>query len=508
MSPFKSALASTLIYVVFGALWILYSDRFLEGFVDSTETLTQMQTYKGWFFVFVTGLLFLYLMYNALTRERKLHERDELTELLNRTMFRDEVNNWIRHYHHDAKPFLIALINVDNFRTINHSAGHQSGDQLLKSIAALLEERYAHSPCLIARTGGDEFAIAMYTDNGLEACIEDIREIQRKINELQVLSMPNFRTKVGIGIAVFPDDASDVKSLLSATNIALEEAKELGQGQLRLYDHMFGESVHNRLQLSQDLQQALNNRELYVVYQPQFDARSLKITGIEALLRWNHPELGPIRPDIFIPLAEQQGLIGQITDFVCQLAFQELHDSGLFQTYVPRLSINVSALDFERSGCTEAFQQRFSHLDDWSFVQLELTETAIMENYENTRQVLDELRQAKVQVSIDDFGTGYSSLNLLRRLPVNEVKIERSFIRDIPRSDESNSIVRTIIAMARSLRLRVIAEGVETPAQVRFLQEEQCDELQGFYLSKPMRIDALGAFCKSYVPEKIAQHTL
>ncbi|WP_185960763.1 putative bifunctional diguanylate cyclase/phosphodiesterase [Aliidiomarina halalkaliphila] len=508
MSPFKSALLRTCIYILFGSLWILYSDRFLANFVDTTEALTQLQTYKGWFFVVITGLLFFYLMYSALNRERKLHERDELTGLLNRHMFQDEVNNWIRQYQDDEQAFLVAVLNIDDFRNINHAVGHANADLLLKDIATQIEASFACAPALIARTGGDEFSIAIHTTKGFEHHLEDIRELQRKIKAISIPNMPQLRTSIAAGIAVFPDDASDVKSLQGAANIALEEAKEMGHGQLRLYDHVFGESVHNRLQLSQDLQKALENNELFVVYQPQFDTASLQITGVEALLRWTHPELGPIRPDVFISLAEQQGLIAKVTDFVCEKALQELESRTLLHRLIPRLSINVSALDFEGSACADAFQQRFSTLKDWSFIQLELTETAIMNNFENTRRVLDRLRSANVQVSIDDFGTGYSSLNLLRRLPVNEVKIDRSFIRDIPRSGESSSIVRTVIAMARSLKLRVIAEGVETPAQIRFLQEENCDELQGFYLSKPMRIDALEAFCKSYVPEKLAQHSV
>ncbi|RUO34229.1 putative bifunctional diguanylate cyclase/phosphodiesterase [Aliidiomarina sanyensis] len=500
MSPFRTAIWRTAIYLVFGFLWILYSDRFLEQIVDNTETLTQMQTYKGWFFVTMTGLLFFFLMHSALKRERRLFERDNLTCLLNRHVFSQELDVWIRQSEQNDQ-ILVAILNIDEFRQINHTAGSRAGDDLLIATSELIAQAGNGDRSLVARIGADEFAIAIPLVNSFEHYIERLREVQRKVHDLPIDGMPEHHTLISLGIALYPQDALESKALQTSAAIALEEAKEIGGGQLRVYDHVFGEAVHNRLKLSHDLKAAIANDEFHLVYQPQFDCCSLRITGVEALLRWTHPHFGPIRPDVFISLAEQQGMITAITDYVCKQAIEELTHNQLMGEKIPRLSINVSALDFEGEECHENFFKKLEGLSDWSQLQLELTETAITKNFEKSQRALDILRRAKLQVSIDDFGTGYSSLSLLQRLPVHEVKIDRSFISDIPNNEDSCNIVRTIIAMSRTMHLRVVAEGVETNDQLAFLQAEGCDEVQGFYLAKPMPIRELITFCEHYTAE-------
>ncbi|EGN75428.1 diguanylate cyclase (GGDEF) domain-containing protein [Idiomarina sp. A28L] len=497
MAPWQSTALRTAIYIIFGILWILYSDRFLAGIITDSETLTQLQTYKGWAFILVTGFLLYFLMFSGIRRERSLSERDSLTQLLNRHMFQQDLNSEITLAKQENRMLGLISLNLDEFRKVNHSAGQQAGDQLLKDIATAMRKYFREKRCIFGRVAGDEFTILVTDIKDCNEAITLTQGFQKKIRQLKIQGLDALSVSACAGIAIYPNDADNTRDLTNAANIALEEAKNLGAGNLRVYDHFFGENMHSRLQLTADLRQALETDSLSIAYQPQFDANSLEITGVEALLRWHHPEHGPISPDTFIPLAEQQGLIGNITDFVCRKALAELTDANLLGKEVPRLSINVSAHDFEDENSIDRFRSRFEFVEDWSLLQLELTETAAINNFENTLAVLSSLQKAKINISIDDFGTGYSSLSILRKLPIDEVKIDRSFIRDIPTNEDDRTIVRTILAMAHSLQLRVVGEGVECQAQAEFLQKYGCHELQGYLLAQPMPMKSLVEFCSS-----------
>ncbi|MCL4410661.1 MAG: bifunctional diguanylate cyclase/phosphodiesterase, partial [Gammaproteobacteria bacterium] len=481
-SPGHSALIRTLIYVIFGVVWIIYSDRFLENIVDDVQTLTQLQTYKGWSYVGITAVLLYFLLYQGFKKERSLSARDELTQLLNRHMFRQELESELEFAEEHHQTVALIAFNIDEFRRINHACGQQSADSLLQRTANALRDHFADYPTLIARLGGDEFAVAMLHTRNTELAVTKAREFQHLFKQIQ-LDNYQFELSISAGIAMFPNDAEEVKDLVACATLAQEEAKNLGPGQLRLYDHFFGESIHSRMQLTTDLRYALDRGELSVVYQPQFSTHTLKLTGVEALLRWQHPQHGAIRPDTFINLAEQQGFIRQVTDYVFEKSIRELTELELLGVSVPRLAINVSALDFAEDNSIELFYQRLENLHDWSLLQLELTETAVINNFESTLRTLKVLRDANVNLSIDDFGTGYSSLNILRRLPIHEVKIDRSFIRDLQVDDDDRTIVRTILAMAHSLNLRVVGEGVEQIEQLSFLEEHGCHDVQGYLLA-------------------------
>lgn len=495
MSPWRTALWRTIIYVVLGTLYILYSDRLLATLVDDTELLTRLQTVKGFGFVLVTGAMFFFLMLGALAREQSLAKRDKLTQLLNRHMFKQELASELEFSNRHQRKVALVIFNIDGFRQINHTAGQVIGDQVLLDVATLMRQHFAHQQSVVGRFGGDEFAVAIANLEHCEPIVELARKVQQSISQIRISEHPKLSISAGVGIACSPSDADNLRDLVTAANLALEEAKGIGAGQLRLYDHFLGESVHSRLQLTADLRQALINEELSLVYQPQFSACNLSITGVEVLVRWRHPSLGVVPPDTFIPLAEQQGLISLITDFVCQKAIQELSEQNLLGKDIPRVSINVSAHDFNDDDSAAEFMQRFAHLDDWSCIQLELTETAIISNFDNTLSVLNELQDQRINISIDDFGTGYSSLNVLRKLPIDEVKIDKTFIRDMQTDENARTIVRTILVMAHSLHLRVVAEGVECTEQAQYLREYGCDELQGYLLAEPMPIGALGDFC-------------
>ncbi|RUO36812.1 hypothetical protein CWE13_08160 [Aliidiomarina shirensis] len=497
MSPWKTAASRTAIYIIIGIIWILYSDRFLAGIIQDPEALTQLQTYKGWAFIVFTGFILFFLLLSALRRERSLSERDSLTQLLNRHMFRQDLDSEIGLSNDSKRMLALISFNLDEFRQVNHTAGQLAGDQLLKDVAASMRAYFSGKRCIFGRVAGDEFCILLADVKDCEEAICLTQGFQQQIRRLRVQGHDLLTVSACAGIAIYPNDADNSRDLTTAANLALEEAKNLGAGYLRVYDHFFGENVHSRLQLTADLKKAIETEALSVAYQPQFDAATLEITGVEALLRWQHPEHGPISPDTFIALAEQQGLIGSITDFVCRKALEELKQTGLLGKKIPRLSVNVSAHDFDDDDSIDRFRSRFEFVDDWSVLQLELTETAAINNFENTLAVLSSLQKAKINISIDDFGTGYSSLSVLRKLPIDEVKIDRSFIHDIPSNEDDRTIVRTILAMAHSLQLRVIGEGVECKAQAEFLRKHGCHELQGYLLASPMPITELDDFCNS-----------
>ncbi|WP_127347827.1 putative bifunctional diguanylate cyclase/phosphodiesterase [Pseudidiomarina mangrovi] len=498
MTPNRAAALITLCYGVLGVLWINFSDQALLALVDQSELLTQLQTYKGLTYVLVTALMLYALVYSALARERTLNEQDSLTHLLNRHMFDRALEIELKFSKKQDQPLVLMLLNIDGFKQINSNASLQAGDLYLKAFALLLRDHFQQR-VIIGRIGGDEFAVALPSTLWPDGVIPLAEQLQQKVRQLAVEGLPDLHLTVSIGMALFPRDGDSSRTLIDEASLALEEAKSAGPNHIRTYRTAYREHANHRARLLMDLKRALAADELSVMYQPQFSAQNGLITGVEVLLRWYHPQHGWISPDQFIPLAEQHGVISEITDFVMRRALHELHLQRLLYHDVQRVSFNVSAADFNSERSLERFQRNLEGLHGgWSVVQLELTETSALLNMERIRKVLSGLRERGVQVSLDDFGTGYSSLSTLRQLPIQELKIDKSFIRDIGSNLSDAKIVRTILAMANALNLRVVAEGVETPQQARFLQQEGCQEMQGYLYARPMTIDALLSFIQNH----------
>lgn len=499
-SASKTAIRLALTYIFFGALWILFSDQALERVIDDAAALSRLQTVKGWFFVAATGLIFFVMARAALLRERSLTERDALTQLLNRHMFRRELDNELRLAVQGGEHLALLHINLDGFRQINNSSGHAVGDHLLQLTANLLREMF-ETRAVIGRIAGDEFSVSLRDIDWDQELVPLIAELTEAIKSIRLPDHPAVGLSASVGAAHFPIDGLHSKSLMAAAALALDEAKQSGMGQFRLYNQDYGDDVHSRLQLLLDFKEAIVADALSVVYQPQFNARTRRLSGVEVLVRWTRDNGQSVRPDVFIPLAEQQGIIGDVTRLVCRQAVMELTELDLLGTVVPRLSLNLSAHDVMSTSALSEFV-------DWikstginpAWVQIEITETAVMQDLESSLASLHALRDEGFLISVDDFGTGYSSLSMLRRLPVQELKIDQSFISDIPHSDSDQTIVRTIIAMARALGLRVVAEGVETAQQAEFLVAHSCDELQGYYLGRPMPLTELQDFLKQHEP--------
>ncbi|RWU11613.1 bifunctional diguanylate cyclase/phosphodiesterase [Pseudidiomarina gelatinasegens] len=505
MSPRRTAAAIAFLYLFLGYLWISFSDRFVLTLAAESLYLTELQTYKGWAYVTVTAVLLYILAHRALQRERNLSERDGLTLLLNRHMFERELQSELTYADDNDQNLIVIIFNIDGFKQINSHVNLEAGDKFLIAVAGVLRES-CHQQALIARFGGDEFALALpdarWPDDGLPL----LQKIQRRINQLRVPEIPELSFTSSAGVALYPRDGRSAEKLIDASTLALDEAKTNSRGSHKLFNAELSQVMSSRARLLLDLKLALDHNQLTVVYQPQFCVQENRMTGVEVLVRWHHPERGMIPPSDFIPLAEQHGLICGITDFVMRTALHELIEAGLLYRDIQRVSFNVSAADFNGNESCDRFIANLSELPgDWSVIELELTESAALLNLEGVKQVLSVLNKRGVQVSLDDFGTGYSSLNTLRLLPIQEVKIDQSFVKDIVQNKQDAKLVRTILAMAKALHLRVVAEGVETHAQANYLINAGCEELQGFLYARPMEIDHLITFIGNLNQQKRAQ---
>lgn len=497
MSPNRAAGLIAVAYLLLGLIWIRFSDQLLLAVVTDTNLLTELQTFKGWAYVIVTAGLLFFLAKSALDRERNLSERDPLTRLLNRHMFNRELNSELAFCAEHEQNLTLVVLNIDGFKQLNRNAGTEAGDSFLQSVASLLRDHFQQR-VLIGRFAGDEFAIAIPAARWPEQVLPQIQHLQQLIRTIPIPKLPDSALSACFGIARYPTDAKSSEPLIEAALTAQDEAKSLGSNRLRVYKSEYGENASRRTRLLFDLKAAIANKKLSVNYQPQFRLGSNQISGVEVLARWHHPQEGMIPPDMFIPLAEKHGLITDITDFVMQTAISELTESGLLYKFIPRVSFNVSAADFNSSNGAERFLHNLAELPGhWSVVELELTETSALLNLEGVKNVLGVLSERGVQVSLDDFGTGYSSLSTLRLLPIQELKIDQSFIRDITQNNQDARLVKTIIAMAQALHLRVVAEGVETQQQAHYLKQAGCQEVQGYLYAKPMSLAALQAFVKN-----------
>lgn len=491
MSPYKQALRMALIYVLVGAVWILFSDRAAELLFADQATLARVQTVKGWLFVAVTGALFFYLAYSAMRRQKSLYEHDDLTQLLNWFMFREELTNTLHRLQSGPNEVALVIFNIDKFRQINNRVGHRQADAVLCQMADILSGLLP-ARTLVGRIAADEFVVAIESPRANEEAINLVRQVQQQLQHIQIDSIQQLNVRCAAGIANFPHDAKNSKDLITSANLALTESKESGQGSVCLYSQSYSDSVNARLQLTLDLKQAIARDELSLVYQPQFRDGDSHADCVEVLLRWSHPLHGSVSPDVFIALAEQQGFISELTDFVCQRALSELADAGMLDQ-LEHVSINVSAHDLNQPNALDAFRRRFADLPANTCIQLEITETAVMSNLSLAVSLLHELKNLGMRISVDDFGTGYSSLGVVRQLPVDELKIDRTFVQDLEQSDSDQLIVRSILAMAHALGLQVVAEGVENSGQARLLQSFGCDLFQGYYFGRPVPIHQLKA---------------
>jgi diguanylate cyclase (GGDEF)-like protein/PAS domain S-box-containing protein len=410
---------------------------------------------------------------------------DVLTHLPNRKLFTDRLRHSLTRAKRNNKAVAVMFIDVDHFKSVNDTLGHTAGDELLLEMARRLRECVREDDT-VARLGGDEFTIILSELRHPEDALGVAEKILAAVQEpLTIGGMP-IVVSASIGIALYPEDGHDPESLLRNADSAMYRAKEAGRSTVQLCTDEMKQRALERLAVESRLRTAVNDQQLILAYQPQVSLVTGRTIGVEALVRWNDPVRGIVGPDSFIPIAEETRLILPLGEWVLRTAcrqMKEWHDGGCGPM---RIAVNLSARQFQQHDLVEMIR---SALEDAglpaSSLELEITETTAMQNGEATVETLRALRKLGVGISLDDFGMGYSSLNYLKRFPITAVKIDRAFVNDLTTNDGDAAIVTAVIGMARSLRLRVVAEGVETAEQFAFLRAKDCDEAQGYYFSRP-----------------------
>lgn len=414
---------------------------------------------------------------------------DTLTNLPNRVMFNNHLQAALATGRSEGNTVALMFLDLDRFKMINDTLGHAMGDQLLQGVAQRL--RYcAGEDVMVARMGGDEFTVLMPTIT----LVEEATRLAQVI--IDVLRQPfkiegfEIHTTTSIGISLFPQDGDDAQMLMKNADTAMYRSKEQGRNNYALYNSKMNDRGIERLALENDLRYALERDEFALYYQPRVNIQSGEIIGMEALLRWKHPELGMVSPAEFIPIAEETGLIVPIGEWVLRTACEQnkkWQDAG----YPPLVvAVNLSARQFQSYNIVEAIQNVLKETAlDPEYLEVEITEGITMHDVDYTIATLEQLSAMGLQISIDDFGTGYSSLNYLKKFPIHTLKIDQSFVREITIDPYNAAIVTTVIYLAQNLKLKVIAEGVETQEQFTYLAEHQCDEMQGYLFSRPVPSD-------------------
>lgn len=428
-------------------------------------------------------------------QERLQHmaHHDALTNLPNRNLFLDRLKQALSRARWHERLVAVMFLDLDRFKYINDTLGHNTGDQLLLQISNRLKQTIRDGDT-IARFGGDEFALLLddiQSDKDISALA---RKLLDALDEPFRINKHDFYITASIGISLAPNDGDDAETLLRNADVAMYRAKDLGKNNYQFYSDDMSARVFERLTLENHLRQALDKNEFELYYQPQVDARNNRITGVEALLRWQHPEMGLVSPASFIPLLEETGLIEDVGQWVLETACRQSrqwHDAGWAFLH---MSVNLSSRQFNNKTFIDTLHDIIVQTSiNPEFLELELTESMLMRNASITINALNSLNDLGVRFAIDDFGTGYSSLSYLRRFPIDTIKIDRSFIHDVVDNSDDAAITSAIIVMARSLALNVIAEGVETRAQLEFLQQLQCHYIQGFLYSRPVPADEISA---------------
>jgi diguanylate cyclase (GGDEF)-like protein/PAS domain S-box-containing protein len=411
---------------------------------------------------------------------------DGLTSLPNRLLLADRIHQAILISRRDNHQVAVIFLDLDNFKFINDSLGHEFGDELLKTTAERLTGCVRASDT-VARQGGDEFVIII-SDTSAEYIVTAIAgKIKEAISRPVTIKGHEMSVTCSIGISIFPKDGIDVQTLIKNADVAMYRAKEMGRDNFQFYSEELNAKSMERMTMERHLRRALENNEFTLHYQPKVSLYSGLITGMEALLRWKNPELGTVSPATFIPLAEETGLIGPIGEWVLRTACTQnrlWQESGLPPM---RMAVNVSVCQFKHTNLPDVIGRvlRETRLSP-HYLELEITESAVIQKVDKMLTTLNELKEMGIHLAMDDFGSGYASFYYLKQFPFDKLKIDCSFVRDITSNPDSSAIAKAVIAMAHSLRLKVIAEGVETEGQLRYLRDHGCDEMQGYYFSRPV----------------------
>jgi diguanylate cyclase (GGDEF)-like protein len=487
------------IYLLTGGMWILLSDHLLGLLVTDPERLTWLQTLKGWLFILVTACLLYVLIrrYVRILRRRDERRRlrscsDPLTGLPNELLFRERLVAAMAEARQSRRELEVLYLDFDRFRALVRAIGHAAGQELLRAVGSRLAGCLANGETL-AHIGGDEFICLALNVERPEQPVGIASRLLDSLKEPFTCYAQPVHLTASIGIAIFPYDGEDGDALLRHAHAAMCRAKELGGNHFQFYFPQLGEYSLSPLILENHLRKAVDSQDFILRYQPQFDLRSGRIVGMEALVSWKHPEHPGLSPAEFIPLAEQTGLIQPMGEWILRVACSQnlaWQQAGLSPL---RVAVNVSARQFYRMNLVDLVQNALSATGlgpEW--LELEITESLLLQDIDEAVSILKRLKALGISIAIDDFGTGYSSLSYLKMLPVDQLKLDRSFVAGLPQNPNDAAITAAVIAMAHVLQIEVVAEGVEREDQRDFLRAKGCDKLQGFLGSPPLPAEEFG----------------
>lgn len=420
---------------------------------------------------------------------RHLAHHDSLTGLPNRSLLNDRLSHAIHYATRYGTGIWVIFMDLDRFKIVNDSLGHQAGDTLLNIIAERLRSSVREIDT-VARLGGDEFVVILPEQSERKPTVCAVQRLMQAVAQPCLIEGHEFFIGCSMGISVFPSDGRDADTLIAHADMAMYRAKETGRNNFQFYTSALNEGILDRLALERDLRNAIEHKELELHYQPQVDLRTGEIVGMEALLRWKHPTRGMVSPGTFIRIAEETGLIISIGEWVLRTACAQNKAWQLAGLGMLRIAVNLSLKQFIHAGLTEAISSILRETGlDAKYLDIELTESLVMTDVDKVIGILNELKRLGVQISVDDFGTGYSSLAYLSRFPINVLKVDQSFVKNVCSSTQDASIVASIISLAHNLRLHVIAEGVESESQLHYLRRHGCNEMQGYLFSAPVPPD-------------------
>jgi len=448
-------------------------------------------------------------VFDDLTQRKRTEDRmhqlasyDPVTQLPNRKSFQEQLTRVLLEATAADHKVAVLMMDLDRFKNINDSLGHEAGDSLLQIIGARLVELTRRSD-ILARIGGDEFAIALPDVTNASDADTVARKILNDISQPLLLEGHEIEVSGTIGICMFPDDANSAGEMIRNADTAMYEAKGLGRNTRQFYTRSMSQNARSTLDIETGLRKALKHQEFVLHYQPQLDLRSDTLVGVEALIRWNRPGMGMVPPGSFIPVAEERGLIAEIGRWTLQQAAEQIAEWDQMGLPPVTMAVNLSASQFHRGGLIDAVNQTLRRTGVPAHrLELEITEGIIVQDTQATISILRELHDLGIQLSIDDFGTGYSSLSYLQRLPADKIKVDRSFVNAMSADVSAAGIVRGIIELAHGLRMEVIAEGVETQDQLTKLRDLHCDVAQGFLICRPVPAAQLHEFIRNWPAQR------
>jgi diguanylate cyclase (GGDEF)-like protein/PAS domain S-box-containing protein len=426
---------------------------------------------------------------------QRLAHYDALTNLPNRVLFQDRLEQAIAQAKRHDRKIAVLFFDLDNFKLINDTMGHTVGDILLQMIAGNLKTCVREEDT-VARLGGDEFVVILSEVNSAQDVLRISEKILSVMREPLLLESREVNITFSIGASLYPDDGSDGETLLKHADIALYRAKQAGKNRQEFFTQEMMLALQHRQHMEKDLKTALEQKQFILYYQPQIELDNGRVIGVEALIRWQHPEHGLVPPFKFIPVAEETGLIVPIGRWVLEEACRQQYAWQQAGMKV-RMAVNLSARQLQDEDLLNTLAVVLEAFAiEPGMLELELTESCLMDDPNAAIELMQEIKGLGLRLAMDDFGTGYSSLNYLKRFAMDTLKIDQSFVRDLPDDEQDAAITTTIIAMAKNLDLKVLAEGVETKEQLQFLKEQGCDEVQGYYFSKPLSAEEVQPLLK------------